>query len=54
MGQNRLDLGLAHAAGMVQVMKANAASDSARISRFGSAAIVQVANLLTQLIHQPG
>ncbi len=38
---NLCNLGLAHVAGMVQVMKANAASDSVRISSFGSAAIVQ-------------
>jgi hypothetical protein len=52
--QKRLNPGLACVAGMLQVMKMHEVFDPIGISPLGSEAIVQVANLLTQLIQQPG
>jgi len=54
ISQKPLNLGLAHVAGMLEVMKMNEVFDPIDISLFGSDAIVLVANLLTQLIQQPG
>lgn len=52
--QKRFNLGLTHVTRMLQAMKPDEVLDPIHISFVGSEAIVQVTNLLTSLIQQPG
>lgn len=52
--QERFNFGLPHVTWMLQAVKPDEIFDPIHISLFGSEAIVQITNLLTQLIQQPG